>query len=111
MSTVLLGLCYPNHPPTHAHRATDDGGGGDLGSRVAPRAARGSVHDGIGGNGDCENGVAMCQWTLDVWWMKGYNGLAVVLRLSGSRSPSEWSVESRFTSKCSVESLDRERRW
>ena len=101
MSTVLLGPCYLTHPRTHAHRATDDGGGGDLGSRGAPRAARGSVHDGTGGDVDCENGVAMCQWTLDVGWRKGSNDLAVVLRPSGSRSPSEWSAVS----------LDRERRW
>ena len=30
--TVSLVSCYLTHPHTHAHRATDDGGGGDLGS-------------------------------------------------------------------------------
>ena len=42
---------------THAHRAMDDGGGGDMGSRGAPRAARGSVNDGFGGECQCEDGV------------------------------------------------------
>ena len=61
---------------------------------VAPRAARGSVHDGVGGDGDCVDGVALCLWTLE--WSKGSNGLAVVLRLLGSRNPSEWSVGLGF---------------
>ena len=39
---------------THAHRATDDGGSGGLGSLGAPRVARVVVHDGVGGEGNCE---------------------------------------------------------
>ena len=38
--------------------------------------------------------VCLIVWTLE-WW-KGSNGLAVVLRLSGSRSPSEWYVDLGF---------------
>ena len=58
---------------THAHRATDDGWGGDLGSRGAPRVARVVVHDGVGGEDDREDGVAMCLWRL--WWRKGLTTL------------------------------------
>ena len=52
------------------------------------------MYDGVGGDRDCEDVVALNLWTLD-WWV-GSNGIAVVLRLSGSRSPSEWSVDLGF---------------
>ena len=79
------------HTHTHTVRQTTVGVGTWV-ALGAPRAARGSVHDGVGGDGDCVDGVALSLWTLE-WW-KWSNGLAVVLRLSGSRDPSEWSVES-----------------
>ena len=40
------------------------------------------------------DGVAWGLWILE-WW-KGSNGLAVVLRLSRSRNPSDWSVGLGF---------------
>ena len=52
------------------------------------------MHDGVGGDGDREDGVAICLWVLGLW--TGSKDLAVVLRLLGSRSPSEWSVSLRF---------------
>ena len=83
------------HSPTHTHtvRQTTVGVGSWV-AMVAPRAARGSVHDGVGGDCDCDGVVALSLWTLG-WW-KGSNGLAVVHRLSGSRNPSEWSVALGF---------------
>ena len=81
--------------------------GGDLGSLGAPQVARGSVHDGVGGEGHCEGGVALMSELVVIvntgvhsdgerWGGVGSNGLAVVLRLLGSRSPSEWSVGLGF---------------
>ena len=94
-STVSVVPCYLTHPHTHTHTVRQTTlGVGTWVAMGAPRAARGSVHDGVGGDGDCEDGVALCLWTLG-WW-KGSNGLAVVLRLSGSRSPSEWFVDLGF---------------
>ena len=93
-STVWLEPLLP-HSPTHTHtvRQTTVGVGTWV-ALVAPRAARGSVHDGVGGEGDCWYGVALSVWTLE-WW-KGSNDPAVVLRLLGSRNPSEWSVGLGF---------------
>ena len=47
------------HSPTHAHRATDYGGVGTWVTVGAPRVARGSVHDVVGCDGECENGVCL----------------------------------------------------
>ena len=83
------------HSPTHTHtvRQTTVGVGTWV-ALWAPRAARGSVHDGVGGEGDCWDGVAFSVWTLE-WW-KGSNCRAVVLRFLGTRGQSEWSVGLGF---------------
>ena len=83
-----VGHAMLPHSPTHTHtvRQTTVVVGTWV-AMWAPRAARGSVHDGVGGEGDCWDGVALNVWALE-WW-KGSNGLAVVLRLLGTRGPSE----------------------
>ena len=61
------------------------------------------MHDGVGGESHCEGGVALVSELVVIvnmgvhsdgerWGGVGSNGPAVVLRLLGSRSPSEWSV-------------------
>ena len=78
-----------------------------MGTLGAPQVARRSVHDGVGGESHCEGGVALVSELVVIvntgvhsdgerWGGVGSNGLAVVLRLLGSRSPSEWSVGLGF---------------
>ena len=63
------------------------------------------VIDGFGGEGSCERGNAECWGIWEVvdgvsdgvcWIGEDSNDLAVVLRHSGSRNPSEWSVGLGF---------------
>ena len=51
---MLLTLTH-----THAHRATDDGGGVVMGSRGGAMMSPVSVHDGIGGGGRRGSGVVL----------------------------------------------------
>ena len=69
-----VGRALLPHLPTHTHTVRQTTVGMVTWVAVgAPRAARGSVHDGVGGDGDREDGVAMCRWRLV--WMKGLTTL------------------------------------
>ena len=89
-----VGHALLPHLPTHTHtvRQTTVGVGTwvALGLRECPV-------------GQCTMGLAVKVIVrtefivmVDVGLVEGSNGLAVVLRLSGSRSPSEWSVDLGF---------------
>ena len=81
------------HSHTHAHTVRQTTV--VVGTWVALRLREwpvGPCTMGLAVNVNCVNGVVLGLWTLG-WW-KGSNGLAVVLRLSRSRNPSEWSVGS-----------------
>ena len=55
------------HSPTHTHTVRQTTVGvGTLVGLGAPRTARGSVYYWVGGDGDCEDGVALCMFSKGV---------------------------------------------
>ena len=63
-----VGHALLHHSPTHTHTVRQRTVGvGACVALGAPRAAHGSVHDGVGGEGDCVNGVQSAGGGLGGW--------------------------------------------